>query len=179
MLARARTLDPLSPQIYMFVLSSGMARGDFEGAIQAGRDAVEIAPDHPWLHGYFVRALALAGQHEEAMRVLDDAMRRMPSAPNLRHERALVLALANRDAEARAAIEMIPEKDWSLSKVIALAYAALGEKDRAVETFERMARDHANFARINIDMPPHPAFEAVRADPRYHALHKELGIPLP
>ncbi len=64
-----------------------------------------------------------------------------------------------------------PEAGYNLAGL----YTGLGNKDRAMEWFERAYQDHCSFVRpTGID----PVFAGLRPDPRFQALLRRLNFPM-
>jgi hypothetical protein len=88
--------------------------------------------------------------------------------------------MAGRRAESIALLKKIEREKRHPSapsaQLMWWTYAALGDGDRSMEWLQRFARDTPNFARVNVDFPPDPRFDVFRADPRYRAVRKQLGL---
>ena len=175
-MAKTRTLDPLSATANHLLINGLINSGDFAGAVEAGRRGLEIAPDHAEMRFLAALAYALAGDGTDALQLLLEASANPRSAANTREETALILAIAGRRTEALSLLQSA-DSGRRPNRVIAMAYAALGENDAAIQRFQRLARERPNYARLNVILPPHPAFAGLRADPRYRSLRRELGLP--
>jgi eukaryotic-like serine/threonine-protein kinase len=178
-LNQARALDPLSPQAARLLARSLADAGHFDSAAAAGVRGLEVTPGNVSLVSLTAEAHALAGRHSEALSLLDRAATLPDPDRVIDDERALLLALAGRRDEAVALLrsqESAPLPQRRL-QTVAKAYAAAGDTDEAVRRFEQLIRRGANYARLNLAVPQHPAFDALRTDPRYHELRRSLGLP--
>ena len=89
---------------------------------------------------------------------------------------AIVLASAGEKAEARAMVEGILQmaKERYISPVwIARLYAALGETDHAFEWLQT-AYDTRSDHLLHLNISPY--YDNLRADPRFQALLKKIGL---
>ncbi|MCA1732457.1 MAG: hypothetical protein LC732_02510, partial [Acidobacteria bacterium] len=98
-------------------------------------------------------------------------------------ERALVLAVIGRRAEALELLRQIdqksPETLEPLESPVRVfrAWAALGDSDKAAEYLDRAITTNPYYARVNIGLPSHPVFETFLADSRYQEARRRLGLP--
>ncbi len=115
------------------------ARGDFEGAIELYRRAVELFPDYSVAHYNLGVACSGAKRHREAVEAYSEAIRLKPD---------FAAAYTGR-GDSRMALEEVGEAVGDYSKAIelypdyarayykrALAYIRLGRTDRAREDLE-------------------------------------------
>ena len=56
----------------------------------------------------------------------------------------------------------------------ALTYAALGDKDRALQALEKAFAEREPMAWLNVD----PEWDSIRADPRFQDLVRRVGLPV-
>ncbi len=116
--------------------------GDGERAANIFAQIVEIAPDNAPANAGLIRALALAGQLEEAdsvLAALDPALARDPSIERARTALELAKAMPQEGelAELRAAAEAAPE-NMEAQLAFANAAFAAGERDAAAATLLAM-----------------------------------------
>lgn len=175
----ARELDPLSVQVNSLAASRFLTTGDLDQTIDALQRGIGIAPEYGPFYLDLATAHALKGNHAEAAKILGQAAR-LPDPPaDLDERRAMHLALANRRSEALSLLEKIArEEEHPSGRTMALAHAVLGENEKAVLWLRRFVRENPNYARLNLNIPPYPPFESLRRDPRYHALRKQVGLPV-
>jgi tetratricopeptide (TPR) repeat protein len=119
------------------------------------------------------RVYAAQGRTEEALTMFSE-----PDAPQEGRflcERARVLAVAGRVAEARPLlhrIEASPESDRILD-ALAFVYAALGQRDTAFDLLNRAVSARLPYALwIKVD----PRFAPLHADPRFAVLLRRIGL---
>jgi len=89
---------------------------------------------------------------------------------------AQLYAVSGREEEARKLIEALEQDKMVIDQVyrgLGLVYAALGENDRAFECLEKSyERREEALLSLKVD----PKVDSLRADPRFVALLKKIGI---
>ena len=175
---KARQLDPLSVQVNAMTASRLLLAGDLDRAIDASQRGIGIAPEHGAFYIGLANAYALKGDHAEAEKILHQAAG-LPDPPaDLDESRALHLALANRRSEALSVLEKVArEEEHPSGRIMAWAYAVLGDNESALQWLRRFVRENPNWSRLSVNVPPYPPFESFRRDPRYHALRRQVGLP--
>jgi eukaryotic-like serine/threonine-protein kinase len=128
-----------------------------------------------WTHGAVLIAL---GRAPEAIAPLRELVKR---APITSYSTLLAwgLAAAGQTTEAYELLREIHSREsteyvWPVG--IAWAYARLGQMDRAFEYLERGYEDRAGFM---IWISCEPAFDPLRADPRFDAIVRRVGAIAP
>jgi serine/threonine-protein kinase len=175
---RARELDPLSVMVSQMAALNLWLGGDFAATVDFAQRGLRTAPEYGELDIALARAHACLGRFAEAQEEIQRAATAPQGTSYVEEERAMVLAIAGRRSEALALLRRIErDKREPYAPSLIRAYAASGELGRAVETLEAFARRDPFFARNNVDSPPHPAFAALRAHPRYQEVRRKLGLP--
>jgi DNA-binding SARP family transcriptional activator/Tfp pilus assembly protein PilF len=174
---RARELDPIAPTIWLNeVLVLAMTGRPREALVSAHEFAAfhressasafalgvarEVTGDHDGAAGSFARALELGG------------------GPHSTAARAHNLACAGRIDEARRLLdELRAIRDRYVPPTsLARIHAALGEADEAFHFLDRAVDARDDWLLL---MDGWPRFEGIRADPRFAALRRRLGLPEP
>jgi TolB-like protein/Tfp pilus assembly protein PilF len=161
---RAYRLDPGSPIINNNVGVTRYLAGDFDGAIEAFRKTLDIAPDFSPTHGYLAELYAVLRRYAEAE--AEYARCTMPGYSE--RGRGVMYALAGRRREALRLVEDLerrPKRDSVSPTARGSIWIALGEKDRG---YALLARACAESDQLFWDMKVDPLFEELRADPRFH-----------
>jgi TolB-like protein/Flp pilus assembly protein TadD len=176
---RTRALDPLSvPANWVTAHILFYGAGDLDKAIKACRRVIEISPDFAQAYYVLAQALALKGEYGEAEKALAQGARLRRPQGELDEQRALVLALSGRGADALALLKKITrEMEHPSPRWMAFAYAAAGDHDKAIHWFQTFARENPNYARIASIPPPCANCRSLRDDPRFRAYRRELGLP--
>jgi len=165
---RAYRLDPGSPIINNNVGVTRYFAGDFDGAIEAFRKTLDIAPDFSPTHGYLAELYAVLRRYAEAE--AEYARCTMPGYSE--RGRGVMYALSGQRAEALRLVEDL-ERRAKRDSVSATArgsiWIALGEKDRG---YALLAQACAEVDPLFWDMKVDPLFEELRGDPRFHEVLK-------
>ncbi len=170
---RAITLDPLNGRLYRVkseVLLRSVRR--YPQAIEAGRKALELAPEVRNAHIYIGDALLLLGQPGKAKAEYEA----LGADNGFRLAREAIVAARTGDvAGAKLTMARLRQKDGeSYSYQYGEIYAQLGDRDRAfVELDNALKVKDAGLIYLKSD-----AFlDPIRDDPRYAALITKLNFP--
>ncbi|HXJ90958.1 MAG TPA: winged helix-turn-helix domain-containing protein [Candidatus Binatia bacterium] len=181
---KALTLDPLSLPINNFMAVTYGFLGDYERSYKQFQHTIEMDPRFPLAHAYFAGLLFPMGKFDEAIEENEKAAVLMGESP----EKAAADA-----AEMRATFKSGGEKGlWQLdlertlrqfrgkdqsvlASSLAAAYARTGELDKAFEWLDKAydERDGQDITLVKYD----PSYKNLRADPRYAAFQKRMGLP--
>jgi tetratricopeptide (TPR) repeat protein len=169
-------IDPLSNRANSNLAVILFYMRDDHGTVEQCRKMLELDPQH-WLPRLLaVHLLARQGRAEEAYRELD-AITSLPRDHRLiLRTRAEVSARLGRRDEAERALQALLQSKAAgriPSSHIAIAYASLGQTDRAFDWLERAYAEYDAFLSL---LHVYPAFDSLRSDPRYAALLTRLGL---
>jgi TolB-like protein/Tfp pilus assembly protein PilF len=173
---RLREADPLEVLPYAFAGAGLVAAGRPEEALAAFEDAFAIERDH-------TLALWGAGMANVALGQIDDGMARLERSIAVTHRAphfvgvfGWALAVAGRTAEATAVLRELRARPPAAPTVVAEGWllGALGDTDAAFDVLAR-AEDEQQALLYYTGLP---AFDALRADPRFAALLVRLDLPL-
>jgi TolB-like protein/Tfp pilus assembly protein PilF len=166
---RATATDPLSDEAWGNLGYALMHDRQFAAARQAQNRALQINPGSIW-PGYRLAQIELLDGHPE--RALEFAQ--TSSRPEI--VTAMAAYTLGRAADSQRALdELISRFAQTLAYQIAEVYAWRGETDHAFAWLDRSYAQHdAGLATVKIDL----FLGKVRADPRYAALLKTMGLPL-
>jgi serine/threonine protein kinase/tetratricopeptide (TPR) repeat protein len=150
--------------------------GLFAEAASQCRRTFELDPEFPMGHLWLGIACELQSDFAEAIPQLEMGA---PKAGNTFGLLELVrtYAIAGRETDARRLLEEMHRKfDESYAEPygFAIAYAALGEKDKAFEWLERAARDRTGMFAMWVNGDPRLAM--LHDDPRMKALLHRIGL---
>ncbi len=183
---RALELEPNYSQTYAdYALRLLLPLGRTEEAVRMMRLGEKADPASPLIQYILGTTLISAGKYDEAASHcadnaeclgrarlgqgrIDEAIRILGANKNLYLGYAYGRA-GRRDEAERFAVDVAPN---AFSQ--ALIYAGLGDKDRTLEAFERVARLGAG--RIGWALNS-PEFALLHDDPRANALRKRVGLP--
>ena len=175
-LRKAHQLDPLSPVIaaelgYMLTLA-----GEAEAGIAKGREAIALAPELWTGHAFLGSSYLFVQRTAEAIPLIEEAVRLDPEVSLFRGVQAYAYGLAGRRGDAErllAALEREAARGGAPSPV-AIAHIGLGNGRTALDWLERAARVRDPYL---LQMSLTPAwFDPIRADPRFAAVARTLGL---
>jgi Flp pilus assembly protein TadD len=131
----------------------------------------DVLPAHPWLGLTYLEL----GRVDEAVRLLEGASEKAVNRPSVMA--ALAYGAAGRDADARAVIQTLEERareEYFPRSWLARAYAASGDKERALTWLERAYEERDGWLTLaKVD----PTFDALREEPRFRAVLAKMGLP--
>jgi len=168
---RALQLDPLS-------LIANENRGEvdyharnYDAAARQFRKTLDLDPAFIWSHVALAATLSMQGKQAEAL--AESEQIHLPPVHDVL--RATFLARAGRREEALAlARDLEHRMGGAAPRPVDMGrlYVALGDVDRAFAAFQQ-ACDGESFA---TDLKIAPDYDAIRSDPRYHALLRCLKL---
>ena len=177
LMERARDLDPLSFIINANLADQYLFLGRLDDAVIQYERALELNPDgSPDYQAAYAVALVHAGRKDDALRQADLLLRRPGGLTVIgRAQVGWVLARTGRLAEAEAIadeLEQLARQRYVSPAMRAFLQAGLERYDRALTLLEegQQTRD-PNFLYYAAKAP---AFEPIRADPRYVRMFERL-----
>ena len=172
---RARELDPLSSIIDSWVSSRYYFARRYEDAIKEGRNAVDLGPD-------FAPAHLVLGQAYEQKGMLKEAVAEFEAASSLGGESmysaslAHALARAGRRSEALNLLEVLrttAKRRFVSSYDLAICEMGMGNKEQTLDLLNAAVQEHSpRVVFIGVE----PRFDELRADQRFAALLRALGL---
>lgn len=169
---RARDLDPLRPVHTAWLGGLYNYAGRHDEAIAEARKAMDLNPDYGPSYYVMVQAYSRKGMHDEAIAT---ALKAAQSSS--KYAGPVLLGIAYAHAGRREeALEIAGRMDRSRSWLTAQIYIALGEKDKALSLLEGCYQDHSPIVpwiRVH-----NGEFEALRDEPRFRELLKQMNLPL-
>jgi len=171
---RAQELDPLSPLANSDVGWVYLRARRYDDAINQIQRTLELEPEFASAQACLERAYRLKGMNKEAVDSARKSMIRSGATPQE------LAGSENRDSEAAMRSVLL----WRLKKAeesarnrpaspyrFAAQHAELGELDAAFEWLERAFNERdSELVSLKVD----PAFDGVRADPRYASLLRRI-----
>jgi TolB-like protein len=176
-LKKARDLEPLSPVISAELCYSLGLMGRKDEAVAAGRRAIELDSTLWTGHAFLAFALLFNGDVRSALPEFKTAVRRGAQIDPLVGALAHAYARAGSSDSARALLpplEARAQRPGGSPVALAMAYAGLGENDRALSWLERAAREHDPWLyAMSINAP---VYAALWPDPRFAAVARIMGL---
>jgi tetratricopeptide (TPR) repeat protein len=160
----------------------------FEEAERSFARAVALDPGYSSAHHWYAMMLMATRRFDESLVQIDRAIALEPGSPLYRAKRETIERAAGRldEAETHSSLddeEKAREKLASLEREeskryvspvdLALLYAELGEKDKALDALERAfeVRDAAL-----VYLRSEPGFSSLRSEPRFRLLLEKMGL---
>jgi serine/threonine protein kinase/tetratricopeptide (TPR) repeat protein len=173
---QALVFDPLSPIYGRYLGRFLLYGGDYDAAIEQGLAMLELHPGYSQAHINIGSAYLARGDAQEAFewyqrgQSLDSAVRSYDSFI----VRALT-ALGEQE-EAQAILRRLEEQattQYIRAESLAMAYAAIGDFDRAFASLEEaFAARSAGLIFLHVD----PGYAPLRDEPRFKALVQRIGL---
>lgn len=169
-------LDPASAILRSDLAWTYYCSRQFARALENARKSGEMDPTAFTAHREMNKAYLMLGRYSDALKECDRAMAIIGHSRRVMAEIAQVKARAGQAAEATAILDQLRQPDPSEPEptyLMAVAEANLGHKDLAFRMLDRAVRQRLVQAIwMNVD----PELDAIRADPRFHALVKQAGL---
>jgi tetratricopeptide (TPR) repeat protein len=196
--AKALSLNSdLGPAHAYYAAAVLLFEWDWEGSRAHFERALAHAPSSPRVHYWYARYLTARGRHVDAVKHALQAVRLAPTSPSAVTNAGIAAFYAGRldesAARCRSAAGLMPEflpahtcvkavaaareshgagsPDGMLEPAVALA--ASGQRDRALDWLQLAANRHSDglvFAGVQ------PAFAPFRTDPRFTSLLERIGL---
>ena len=162
-------LNPLSAEAHRGYGNVLFWARKYEDAVSRQKRALELEPRHSGAMSILGAAYEMLGRPQEALAVYDRPEFR--ESPQI----ARVYAQLGRRDEALRVLNGLVKRRGALDLAsMAIAYFALGDKDRGFEWLTRAFDQRSGFISIaNVN----PGFDGVRDDPRFKALVARLKLP--
>ncbi len=173
---KARGLDPLSMIIHTAVGDAFYYAREYERSVGFYREAIALDPRFDGAHTDLARSLEALGRFDEAAAEYEEGRRLSGGVAGpsfgLAH---LAAARGDEDAARRMLAELTAARATRVVSAwgIAALHAGLGDADDAFRWLETAVAERATgliFLRV------HPRLDPIRADPRYAALVRRLGL---
>ena len=160
----AARLDPVTPMNTAGTAVVWTHMRQYERALGAFEEALEVHPDCPAIHLWKSIAHLWSGQYDESLAALERAS---PFTLLVEETRAILFAKRNQLRAAENAIDRFHARiDKNARALLSLArvYAALGQIDNAFTWLDHAFEERVvGLALINVD----PSYDPLRADPRF------------
>jgi serine/threonine-protein kinase len=159
--------DQLSLEIQREIAQVQIDAGRYDEAVNVLNAIRALDPDFPYADVHLARALVFAGRPAEALPLYE----RIGPGPQRPPRQVLAYVGLGMRAEAEA---LAAEHRGAPPSTLAMMYAALGDKDRAIEALQLAA--HVEPARLPL-LLAYPELAALRGDPRFAALRQRFRLP--
>jgi tetratricopeptide (TPR) repeat protein len=175
-IAVACELDPLSPIIREGVALVALLKREYDRAIFEYREVMELDPYFYKAYTGLGRVYIQKGMYEEAIGLLQKGRSLSPETPSILGALGQALALSGRQLEARQVLRDLHERSqdcYVACSCFALIHLGLGEKKKALEILEAGCQQREL---VLMSLKMHPAYDDLRAEPRFDAILKRIGF---
>ncbi len=175
----AQELDPRSLIINANLSWVLYLAGKDDDAIAQAQKTIAMDPSFAVAHGYLGQAYLAKGEYQKALRELQQALALSGNETSFKAELGNAYAVAGKKTEALAILHELLQMSaqrYVSPYSIALVYVGLGDRDQAFQWLDK-AYDEHSVRLINIAV--HPRLTGLRSDPRFAALVKRIGLPMP
>jgi adenylate cyclase len=171
-------LDPMSTETLTVAASALMYAGRYDEAIEEFTKAIHLDPNVSLAHDNLGLAYVRKGMYDQAIAEIQAAIE-LTRGKDAYEKADLVYALtkAGMLTEARKLVQELQDgkKYPHVSAfAVAAAYSALDEKDEAFKWLDRAYEDRSTY--MFIIVKGGFMFDNIRADPRFEALMKRIGL---
>ncbi|HWW83947.1 MAG TPA: winged helix-turn-helix domain-containing protein [Vicinamibacterales bacterium] len=172
----ALKLDPLSP----IIVTGAANRYCFiNRCADAAKQLQAVTTSHPeflMAHGFLGTALTATHHYADSIRELETAANLSSRKSEELAELAHAYGASGRPGDARKIVTELEERSQRMyvpAYSLALAYAGLGNNDRAFDLLEQAYREHSSWlSHVRIDR----RLDSLRSDPRFQALQARVGL---
>jgi len=174
---RALDTDPVSVLLNIHLGEHYHLSRQYDLAVEQYRKALELNPNHPNARPLLALVYEARGQYADAIAELEKAAPLWTGTSRVSGPLGRVYALAGRRGEAQAILEQLLRDRagprYVAADDIAAVYMGLGDKERAFSWLQQACEERAT-ALVNIKVEP--AFDRLRADPRFGDLLRCVGL---
>jgi serine/threonine-protein kinase len=176
-ISRALEIAPLSAMLHAELTWSYYSARQFDHAIEQGKSALEIDPGIDLTYLALANAYEQKGMYKEAIAELDKARNLPVYAVSIISELGYAYAMSGRQAEAKRVIQELKRRaslEYVDPTLVAYVYIGLGDKEQAFKWLDKAYEDRSpGLTWLRVE----PKFDPLRADSRFIALLRRVGIP--
>jgi TolB-like protein/DNA-binding winged helix-turn-helix (wHTH) protein/Flp pilus assembly protein TadD len=172
---KAVNLDPLSLVINADLAELLLLSHSYDESIEQSRKTIEMDPNFALAHNQLGQAYLQKHMNDEAVAELQKAVQLSGGSPTSIANLARAYVASNKTSEAEKLLNDLKARSnpgGSLAAEIAAIYAALGDRDQAMNWLEKGFKE-----RFNPGVLLRPGFDPFRSDPRFKDLQRRIGLP--
>jgi TolB-like protein/DNA-binding winged helix-turn-helix (wHTH) protein/Flp pilus assembly protein TadD len=172
---RAKDLDPLSLIINADLAELLLITHLYDDSIQQSRKTIEMDPNFALAHNQLGLAYLKQQILDGAIAELQKAVRLSGSSPTCVANLASAYVVSGKRNDAEKLLGDLKKRSnpaFSHASEIAVIYAALGDRDQAMNWLEKAYEE-----RFNPSVLLRPGFDPLRSDPRFEGFVRRIGLP--
>lgn len=180
MAARARELDPVTPNPAHTAAYTLMLMGDYTGAIREFKSAISLHPNWIWGHIKLANAYSRSDDHEAALAEIQvaEATLQGSGTPLARSWVGRVYAAAGIKDRAAEILAELQDTPTGQVEPLTRAYlhAAVGEKDKVLDCVEEAYRRRSALCALVIAFAKLEPKLCLEQEPRFRAVLERMGL---
>ncbi len=168
----AKKLDPISPHTNMNLAAILYTARDYKSSIAEFHNALALSPENSTAHAFLGTTLAIDGQYAAAVKAGEKSVSLAPGDPLALLSLSYVYAKAGDRQKALEILRLQENKPSAAEYAYEFSgiYAALGDKDRALQWLERLPHVMGIFPKVE------PMLDPLRDDPRFDRVLAKWGL---
>jgi tetratricopeptide (TPR) repeat protein len=173
---RSVELDPLSVPFNRDLGYAFYQARQYDQAIKQERKTLDLDPNFNQAHSILGRAYLQKAMYNEGIAEFEKELAISPGNPDVLFDLGHGYAMAGRKAEAQKVLDQlnaISKQRYVSASDQGIIYAALGDKDKAIEWLEKAYAErgyYLTYAKVD------PAFDPLRSDPRFTDLLRRMNL---
>jgi serine/threonine protein kinase/tetratricopeptide (TPR) repeat protein len=175
----AKQLDPLAIGMNVFLGIAFYCERDYDQAIAQFQKELELDPTYYLAQHWLVHPYLSKGMYDEAIAEIDREARHGDLPETVaRAQLGVAYGLAGKREQAIKILNDLKKKrsqGYVRPRMIASLYAALSEKNQAIEWLEKSYEERDDWI---VWTTTNPEFDSLRSDPRFQDLMRRIGLPL-
>jgi len=172
---KAESLDPLSLIINADLAELLLLVHSYDKSIEQSRKTVDMDANFALAHNQLGQAYLQKRMYEPAIAELEKSVQLSGGCPTCMANLARAYAESGKRGEAEKLLGDLKKRsnpNASLAVEISMIYAALGDRNQAINWLEKGYQE-----RFNPGVLLRPGFDSLRSDPRFENVARRIGLP--
>ena len=172
---KAESLDPLSLIINADLAELLLLVHSYDKSIEQSRKTVDMDANFALAHNQLGQAYLQKRMYEPAIAELEKSVQLSGGCPTCMANLARAYAESGKRGEAEKLLGDLKKRsnpNASLASEISMIYAALGDRNQAINWLEKGYQE-----RFNPGVLLRPGFDSLRSDPRFENVARRIGLP--
>jgi serine/threonine-protein kinase len=172
---KAESLDPLSLIINADLAELLLLVHSYDKSIEQSRKTLDMDANFALAHNQLGQAYLQKRMYEPAIAELEKSVQLSGGCPTCMANLARAYAESGKRGEAEKLLGDLKKRsnpNASLASEISMIYAALGDRNQAINWLEKGYQE-----RFNPGVLLRPGFDSLRSDPRFENVARRIGLP--